>query len=362
MGGRKFIISGYYGFSNAGDEAMLSAMIHSIKEADPAASITVISGHPEATARTFGTPAIHRFSPFALLRGILRSDIVISGGGSLLQDVTSRRSIYYYLSIMAAGILFRKKVFLYAQGIGPVRSLKTRRILKIVLDHVTAITVRDEFSHDFLKGLGVKTPVSVTADAVLSLPVVSKEKGREILRRAGVPEDRKIIALCVRKWGDSDALAASFRKYVEALSGTGMYSIVFIPMQCPDDVCMAEKIDSPELKNTYILRESYDIPTLMSIVGAADLLVGMRLHALIFSALMHIPMIGISYDPKIDHFLHSIERDSLFSIYEFQCEKLYNTSIRLLQDIQDPPVWKKVDEMREKSRKTISVLKTLMDR
>ena len=116
MGGRKFIISGYYGFSNAGDEAMLSAMIHSIKEADPAASITVISGHPEATARTFGTPAIHRFSPFALLRGILRSDIVISGGGSLLQDVTSRRSIYYYLSIMQPASFSERKYSFMPRG------------------------------------------------------------------------------------------------------------------------------------------------------------------------------------------------------------------------------------------------------
>lgn len=362
MGGRKFIISGYYGFSNAGDEAMLSAMIHSIRQADPTASITVISGHPDDTARTFGTPAIHRFSPFALLWGILCSDVVISGGGSLLQDVTSRRSIYYYLSIMAAGILLGKKVFLYAQGIGPVKSMTTRRILKLVLDHVSAITVRDEFSRDFLTDLGVKTPVEVTADAVLSLPVSSPEKGMNILREAGVPADKKVIALCVRKWGDTDRLARAFRSYVKAVTETGKYNVVFIPMQCPDDVCMAEKINSPSLNHVYILRQSYDIPTLMSIIGAADLLVGMRLHALIFSALMHIPMIGISYDPKIDHFLHSIERDSLFSIYKFQGEKLYNTSIRLLQGMQDPPVWDKVDEMREKSRKTISVLQALMDR
>jgi polysaccharide pyruvyl transferase WcaK-like protein len=38
------------------------------------------------------------------------------------------------------------------------------------------------------------------------------------------------------------------------------------------------------------------------------LMVGMRLHALIFAAISSTPMIGLSYDPKIDAFLQQVDQ------------------------------------------------------
>jgi len=76
------------------------------------------------TAVPATNPSIHavsRFDGYSILKSVYQSDLLISGGGSLLQDVTSWKSMMYYLSIIGMGIFFRKKVFLYSQGIGPVR-------------------------------------------------------------------------------------------------------------------------------------------------------------------------------------------------------------------------------------------------
>ena len=45
------VISGYYGFGNAGDEAMLAAMIEALSDLDPHLNIIVLSGNPEDTRR-----------------------------------------------------------------------------------------------------------------------------------------------------------------------------------------------------------------------------------------------------------------------------------------------------------------------
>ena len=359
MTGSKIIISGYYGFSNAGDEAMLYAIIDSLHSMDPNVQITAISGNPGKTEHRFGVKAIHRFDLFRILRAVWKSDVLISGGGSLLQDVTSQRSTLYYLGVILIGILFRKKVFLYAQGIGPLRKKLTQHIVKLILDHTDAITVRDRASGEFLQRMHVKAPVCVTADAVLSLTPAPDGPGRKILDENRIPRDRKLIGICVRDWPGLEEMADAFGKYIRAVKKD--CCVVFIPMQCPDDVNAALRISLPQDGSVYILKDTYDPKTLMSLIGQMDFLVGIRLHALIFAALMHIPFVGISYDPKIDNFLYSIDRHSLFSIYDFDAEKLYDITMKVLKQDPDVETWQSVDRMRAQSRRTAEILRSVID-
>ena len=112
----KVVISGYYGFANAGDEAMLSAIVGSLRDIIPDIHITVITGNCRMTKEHHNVHAVHRMNFLAIAAAIRRCDILISGGGSLLQNVTSSRSLYYYLFIMRIALLFHKPVMLYAQG------------------------------------------------------------------------------------------------------------------------------------------------------------------------------------------------------------------------------------------------------
>ena len=58
----KIVISGYYGFANAGDEAMLTAIIKALRSTEKTVELTVISGNPPATAARHKVNSLHRFS------------------------------------------------------------------------------------------------------------------------------------------------------------------------------------------------------------------------------------------------------------------------------------------------------------
>lgn len=201
----KLVISGYYGFGNAGDEAMLLAMVDALRAIDPQVEITVISGNPEDTRRRHEVAAVHRLNLWGIAKAICSSDLLISGGGSLLQDVTSGRSIFYYLGIMQIACLLRRPIMLYAQGIGPIRSKTARAFMKHIGNCIAGGTVRDEGSLTELAGLGVVTPnVTVTADPVLALSPVAAESGRAIIEKLGLSGEGPLIGFSVREWQGRD--------------------------------------------------------------------------------------------------------------------------------------------------------------
>ena len=106
----RIVISGYYGFANAGDEAMLAAIVKALRSTEKSVRLTVISGNPQFTAAKYSVASIHRFNPLEIFSSLRGCDLLLSGGGSLLQDVTSKRSLLYYLSILAFFFLWRNHV------------------------------------------------------------------------------------------------------------------------------------------------------------------------------------------------------------------------------------------------------------
>lgn len=301
------VVSGYYGFGNAGDEAMLAAMIEALTDLEPNIHITVLSGNPEDTRRRHGVDAVYRLNYPDIIQALSRSDLLISGGGSLLQDVTSDRSLYYYLSIMMLAKKLGKPVMLYAQGIGPVRGKLAKNAMRYIGNMVDLISVRDDGSRLELASLGVtKPPLHVTADSVLAMHPVDKQIGRAILRKSGLEGAAPLFGFSLREWKDwkhyKDVLAQAADKMVETYGAR----IVFIPMQYPDDLAVARKVAERMNYPCVVLDEEYTTGEMLSLTGNLDLLVGIRLHALIFAAVMHIPMIGVSYDPKVDRFLETI--------------------------------------------------------
>ncbi len=355
------VISGYYGFHNAGDEAMLLAILQALRQTFDRPEITVISGNPRATADTFHVDTVPRFGILSILKAIFRSDLLISGGGSLLQDVTSWKSMIYYLTIIIVAVLFRKQVFLYSQGIGPVRYRVIRIILKHVLNHVDAITVRDKESKGFLQRLGVHRTIYTTADAVLSLAPVSLDHGKGILERNHIDRSKKLVGIAIRSWADTERWMVPFRQFVERLASEKDVSVVLIPMQFPEDKVTAEKLET-KMSHVYVLKESYTIEELISLMGNMDAVIGMRLHAMIFSALMHVPFLGISYDPKIDNFLALIGRKPTCSIRTMDAEKLYEDTCGILDEDPKERDWSGIDALRRQACENVEILESLMNR
>ena len=152
----KVVISGYYGFYNSGDEAMLYAMLQALRKTVPGLEVTVLSRDPGFTAREFGVHSISRVNIRQVYQELHKADLLISGGGGLLQDATGPNSIIYYLGVVSMARFLWKPVFFYAQGIGPVRTNLGRFLIRLVVNRVSTITVRDPDSRDELVSIGVK--------------------------------------------------------------------------------------------------------------------------------------------------------------------------------------------------------------
>lgn len=348
----EIVISGYYGFANAGDEAMLAAMIEAFTDLEPSVSITVISGNPKDTRERHGVKALYRLNYPKIFAAIARCDLLISGGGSLLQDVTSDRSIYYYLSIVFIAKHLGKPVMLYAQGIGPVRKAMAQAAMRYIGNKVDLITVRDEGSRAELKYLGVdQPPVFVTADPVLAMHPVDRQIGRTILRKYHVEGARPIVGISVREWKDWGHYKTVLAQTADYLVRNYQARVVFLPMQWPDDYEAAQRVVSHMQESATLLEEEYTTTEMLSLVGNLDLLIGVRLHALIFAAVMHVPLLGISYDPKIDRFLETMSVHHVGSLQSVTFEAMVKHIQALWPEILQPnnSRQERINELRNKA-------------
>ena len=319
----RIVVSGYYGSKNAGDEAMLAAMLEVLGDLDPKLHITVISADPEDTRKRHGVDAISWLGFPTIIRELRQVDLLISGGGSLLQNDTSRRSHYYYMVIIMLAHFLGTRVMLYAQGIGPIIGRVAQWAMGYLGNHVDLITVRDEGSLKELARLGInKTIIECTADPVLAIHPVGKEAGRAIFKAYHADGAKPVLGISVREWQGwhhyKEVLAEVSDMVVRELGAR----VVFIPMQFPDDVKAAQSIAALTQEECTVLKDEYTTSEFLSLVGNMDLVLGIRLHALIFAGVMGVPMLGISYDPKIDRFLASIGEEPVGNLKDVTAEEL----------------------------------------
>ena len=90
------LISGYYGFGNLGDEAILESIIRELEKSVSKDKIVVLSNDPEKHRKTYGVAAVTRWKLASLLKLLPKAKLFISGGGGLFQDTNSPGSTIYY--------------------------------------------------------------------------------------------------------------------------------------------------------------------------------------------------------------------------------------------------------------------------
>lgn len=288
------VLSGYYGFDNVGDDAILLAIIEALKGKQADIKITALSNNPAATKSTFHVEAVNRNNLLDVIRVIRVSDGLISGGGSLLQNVTGMKSIPYYTLIMHIAKFFKKPIFVYAQGIGPINGDLSKRLVSHTLNKVDGITVRDEDSKRFLQNIGVKQEAQVVPDPVFGLESTLFESNFQVV-------NTPFIAVSVRNWKGYSYFKKQIASCLDMLAKDG-YTIVFVPMHGEYDKNASLEIATMMDSTSEIISSKRSIKEKIAIIGESELLIGIRLHALIFSAITYTPFISISYDPKIDAF------------------------------------------------------------
>ena len=356
----EIVLSGYYGFGNAGDEAMLLSILEAIERERPGSSVTVISGRPEDTEKKYQVKAVHRFDYIGMIGALRKADLLLSGGGSLLQDVTSRRSIFYYLSIIKLAQWLKVPTMLFAQGIGPVVRPTARKALCCVVNQVDLITVRDEKSRSELIELGVtKPPIHVTADPVLSLKPESGEYGEALLEKIGYVKGKKLIGFAIRDWPLVSEYLDEIAQTADLLLADEEVQLVFLPMQWPEDGQVARKVQEKMSHHALFLEGEYRVREHLSVIAQLDLLVGVRLHGLIFAFLSATPCIGLSYDPKINSFLELIGETSIASLENLRSDELARAIWAKLEEAPTCGV-KRREELHFASEKNAKLMASLL--
>jgi polysaccharide pyruvyl transferase CsaB len=360
----KILISGYYGFANAGDEAMLTSIVDSLREEEPNLDITVISGNPKMTAELHQVKAIPRFDILSVMQAMAKADLLLSGGGSLLQDVTSTKSLFYYLSILALAKLMGKKVVLFAQGIGPINSSWARRLTGYICRKADLITVRDDGSLEELRAMGLsKEKIIITADAVFSLPTGQRELGQAILQKYNLGQ-KPLIGFALRHWKGEERFSREFAQAAALLSQKYDAQIVFIPLQFPNDETISEdvkKLMGDKAANAFVLPRSFNAQEYLAIVSNLQLLVGMRLHALVFAALNNVPFLGVSYDPKVDRFVAAMAGKVTGDIEHITALEIMQGAEELWQK-KDPAHIGKISSLRLEAKRNIQRVIKLLPR
>ncbi|RKD23832.1 polysaccharide pyruvyl transferase CsaB [Ammoniphilus oxalaticus] len=316
----KVLISGYYGFDNAGDDTVLFGIISSLQKLNPAIQISVLSNKPQETTALFGIPAYNRWRFSTIMNQLRQTDLLIMGGGSLLQDATSPRSVMYYLSIVTMAKLLNKPVIFYAQGFGPISHPVSKWLIKRIVNKVDVITVRDQGSADDMKQLGVTRPIHITADpAVMIHP---EDVDLELSRGRLTHNGNKSIAISVRKWKNEENYKVELAKMADELIKQD-WNVYFLPMQYPADVSPSQDIMNYMTQpGAIVINDQMNFHEIISFIGNMDFVIGMRLHSIILAAVMGIPFVGVSYDPKIDRFVERAQMDSAGSIQTLEYEVL----------------------------------------
>jgi polysaccharide pyruvyl transferase CsaB len=337
----KIVISGYYGFDNCGDEAVLLAMLHCLRKLRPELRIVVLSNNPAKTAAAYGVKAVNRWKPLSVIKALLGCRLFLSGGGSLLQDATSQRSPRYYLWVIRLARLLAAKTMIYGQGVGPLTNKKNRLKTAKVFNRCHEITVRDGPSAALLKELGVERDIQVTCDPVLALSYQDIDRGeiKDILRDMGILDgkDRKkkpLLLVTIRCWGDNRHLAP-VAQLLDAQARGGNWDVLLVPAHFPGDMEAIDKIGNLMTERLYCLGVSLTARQFLALTAYADKVFAMRLHGLVCAMAMGAPMLGLSYDPKVDAFMEQAGLSEFcLSFEDFNWE----TAGDLLEEMETMPL------------------------
>lgn len=344
----KIMISGYYGFDNTGDEAILKSMVGAFKEKIPQVKITVLSHNPLQTSQTYKVRAINRLHLIKIIRCLRNVNLFISGGGGLLQDSTGKGwGILYYLGLILIAKIVKVPVMIYAQGIGPINKKINKLLIKWILNKVNLITVRDTHSKKILNNLGVSGPsIYVNSDPVFLL----KRKNINYIidnypcvQKLINPDDRLLIGVSIREYksngSDSKRIFAQAADY---LIENYQAKIIFLPFQFDEDVHISEEILSLMKNQADVLKVKLEPEELLSLLTRLSLVVGVRLHSIIFSSMANIPFIALNYDPKVKYFVEDLGLSELL--------------LEIDEDISLKNFQKKIEYVRENNDKIKDIL------
>ena len=331
----KILLLGSYGGGNIGDELISYAISNQLISEFPGSRISAFTFNEKVSCKMCDKVTWYEYKNFPLtynwfieiFRKILESmarfdffsmvlenlslfmfplthewniikdaDLVLVGGGGMFYDY-SMFAIVGWINRIGVLRLLGKRYNIIANSFTNFKTRKGEKIFKYILRGAKSISVRDIISKDIcIKQVGI-TPQMVM-DPVFLIP------GQiNISSTITDIKQSKTIMLVPRPWPMSDKYG-NIDKWIEVVNWLNQkfpkYRVKIFPMYKGNDyrfcreICRkAKNACEVVLVNPWRVKEIYDI------FCNASAVIGMRLHSIIIAKSCGVPVVGISYDPKV---------------------------------------------------------------
>jgi polysaccharide pyruvyl transferase CsaB len=278
---------------NGGDEALLATLLQMLP---PSVQPIVLSGNPEQTSTCYGVKAYPRRSSQAVWSALKQSDVLIWGGGSLIQDATSALNPVYYGGLMGVAQWRGLKTIAWAQGIGPLKRKTTQAIARRSFAGCTAVSVRDRASAALLERWQI--PFTLAPDPVWAMD------SKRVPGFWNSPAPRIAVALRSHPSLTPQRLDVLIRALTSLRQATHTH-LVLIPFQPTQDLAIAQTIHHALPDHSEILSLP-DPQQLKWVFQGVEMVIAMRYHALIMAAAAECRCFALSYDPKVSYLMDEL--------------------------------------------------------
>jgi len=280
---------------------------------------------------------------------IVESDIVVIGGGNMIFDATKfSRSASGFKKIIDIAKNHNKKVFVISIGIGPfVTQIQEKQAVE-VLNRCDFITFRDSKSLEIYRKYYNDKNFFLTIDPVFMLPcyVSNDNNKKEHIIGINLFDNRLAKVKQKKKYNEVK------KGYVELinmlLKNTGLKIVLF--STALNDYKVIEDVYKKISTSNVEVRRISGFDDLIKLYNEIDLLIGCRMHSMIIAYTQYIPVIGLSWQPKVDAFFDIINQPK----YVFRYDRIHDN----LKQILDCCVLK-LNNLKHEKEKIQSKLKEI---
>ena len=285
------VVAGYYGFGNLGDEAIRDALVGELTRSELVTPILLVASKTRKDE-------VKRSSPIRVFAALRGASAILFGGGGLLQNRTSNRSLYYYLSLILLACLSRRPIFLLGQGIGPIRGMLARGATHYALSKAVYIGCRDQRSLDLLERIGLKGVLD--GDLFFLFPPIA-----QLLAAPRDETPRIVLSLKGPGTATRQELIERSVELIEGVHGDTSALFILLPFFPAKDLSLAEEI-TRRLSFPCQITSPDSVEEASEAIASADLLISSRLHPLEFALRVGTPMLAIAEDPKVKQLVKEV--------------------------------------------------------
>ncbi len=338
------MLCGYYGRRNLGDDMSLCALSNNLARVCGVKKKIILTTDAKATPIDNNTVCIHRFNLLKIFRYMKKTRMFILGSGSILQDSTSSRSMFYYLYILSKAIKKCQRTMLYSNGVGPITRARYKERTCELLNRVMRTVVRDRQSYDFLTSIGVdESRIALAADETFTFDKSAVEKSYPL------EASKKYLGINLKYYNTSDEFLSQFAEFIDTVAKNYKLTPILLPVHYGQDMPALKRLSAKLSCQHILISGKLEHEKTLSILSQCEVSVLERLHSMIFSSIFEKPFIAIDYDPKVKSLCKELGCDDLIiPLDQFEKQSAVNKFDMLWQNRDE--ITRKLSEVVEQKR------------